>query len=84
MTTFTLTDLAHRSGEVAQAAHRGPVDITNRGKRAFVLVAADQYDALSRPKSDVRRAVHVDDLTAEEAEYYASALEAAAKALEND
>ena len=82
MKSFTLTDLAHRSGEVAQAAHRGPVDITNRGKRAFVLVAADQFDALSR--RGAWRAMHADDLTPDEADFYAGALEAAAAALEND
>lgn len=82
MKSFTLTDLAHRSGEVAQAAHRGPVDITNRGKRTFVLIAADQFDAIA--KAGARRAVHVDDLSAQEAANYMRGLEGAAEALDND
>ena len=81
MKTFSLTDLAHRSGEVAQAAHRAPVDITNRGKRTFVLIAADQFDALIS-KASARRAVHAGDLTAQEAEAYQQALEAAAGVLD--
>ena len=77
MKTFSLTDLAHRSGEVAQAAYRAPVDITNRGKRAFVLIASDQFDALA--KASGRRAVHASDLTGEEAADYIRGLEEAAK-----
>ncbi len=46
MTTFSLTDLGNRSGEVVEAAFRGPVEITSRGKRKFVLLTADDYDRL--------------------------------------
>ncbi len=81
MKTFTLTDLAHRSGEVAQAAHRGPVAITSRGKRTFVLIAADQFDAISG--SSGRRALHVDDLGEQEASEIMRGLREAAEALEN-
>jgi antitoxin Phd len=60
VTQFSLTDLSNRSGEVVEAALRGPVEITRRGKRKFVLLAADDYDRLVR-KADTRRAYHVDE-----------------------
>ncbi|MER8601152.1 type II toxin-antitoxin system prevent-host-death family antitoxin [Mesorhizobium sp. M0913] len=41
MTSFTLTDLGNKSGEVVEAAYRGPVEITKRGKRKFVLLTAE-------------------------------------------
>jgi len=43
---FTLTDLSNRSGEVVEAAFRGPVEITRRGKRKFVLLTIEDYDRL--------------------------------------
>jgi antitoxin Phd len=45
--SFTLTDLDNRSGEVVEAAFGGPVDITKRGKRKFVLLTAQQFDRLT-------------------------------------
>ena len=42
MANFSLTDLSNRSGEVVEAAFRGPVEITRRGKRKFVLLTAEQ------------------------------------------
>ena len=47
MASFTLTDLGNRSGEVVEAAFGGPVDITKRGKRKFVLLTAEQFDRLT-------------------------------------
>jgi prevent-host-death family protein len=43
---FSLTDLSNRSGEVVEAALRGPVEITRRGKRKFILLRAEDYDRL--------------------------------------
>jgi antitoxin Phd len=43
---FSLTDLSNRSGEVVEAAFRGPVEITRRGKRKFILLTAEDYDRL--------------------------------------
>lgn len=48
MRSFSLTDLSNKSGEVVEAAYTGPVDITRRGKRKFVLMTADQYDRLRK------------------------------------
>jgi len=46
MAPFSLTDLSNRSGEVVEAALRGPVEITRRGKRKFMLLTAEDYDRL--------------------------------------
>jgi antitoxin Phd len=47
MRKYTLTELGNKSGEIVEAAHKGPVDITSRGKRKFVLMTADLYDRLA-------------------------------------
>jgi len=60
---FSLTDLSNRSGEVVEAAFRGPVEITRRGKRKFVLLTAEDYDRLVRA-ADTRHAFHADDVAA--------------------
>jgi antitoxin Phd len=60
MAHFSLTDLSNRSGEVVEAAFRGPVDITKRGKRKFVLLTAEAFDRLVNA-ADTRRAFHADD-----------------------
>lgn len=54
MATFTLTDLGNKSGEVVEAAFRGPVDITSRGRRKFVLLTADDFDRLRDSGSAAR------------------------------
>lgn len=60
MAHFSLTDLSNRSGEVVDAALRGPVEITRRGKRKFMLLTAEDYDRLVSA-ADTRRAFHADD-----------------------
>lgn len=60
MADFSLTDLSNRSGEVVEAAFKGPVHITRRGKRKFVLLTAEDYDRLVGA-ADIRRAFHADD-----------------------
>jgi antitoxin Phd len=54
---FSLTDLSNRSGEVVEAALRGPVEITKRGKRKFKLLTAEDYDRLVSA-AEMRRAFH--------------------------
>jgi prevent-host-death family protein len=54
MAHFSLTDLSNRSGEVVEAAFRGPVEITRHGKRKFMLLTAEDYDRLVRA-ADKRR-----------------------------
>ena len=59
MAHFSLSDLSNRSGEVVEAAFRGPVEITRRGKRKFMLLTAEDYDRLVSA-ADTRRAFQAD------------------------
>jgi prevent-host-death family protein len=70
---FSLTDLSNRSGEVVEAAFRGPVEITRRGRRKFVLLTAEDYDRLVSA-ADTRRAFHADDAPEEVAAMMLAAL----------
>ena len=74
MPTFTLTELGNKSGEVVEAAFRGPVEITSRGRRKFVLLTADQFDRL-KDEAGTQRAYHVDDLTPAERDYFLGGLD---------
>jgi antitoxin Phd len=73
VTQFSLTDLSNRSGEVVEAAFRGPVEITSRGRRKFVLLTAEDYDRLVGA-ADTRRAFHADDAPEEVAAMMLAAL----------
>lgn len=73
MAHFSLTDLSNRSGEVVQAAFRGPVEITQRGKRKFMLLTVEDYDRLVSA-ADTRRAFHADDVPEEVAAMMLTAL----------
>jgi prevent-host-death family protein len=74
VTHFSLTDLSNRSGEVVEAAYRGPVEITRRGKRKFVLLTAEEYDRLVNA-ADTRRAFHADDASEDIVKMMLAALE---------
>jgi prevent-host-death family protein len=73
MKTFSLTELSNKSGEVVEAAFRGPVDITSRGKRKFVLMTADDFDRLR--ERDAQRAYRTDRLNGEERELFLAGLD---------
>ncbi|MER9465936.1 type II toxin-antitoxin system prevent-host-death family antitoxin [Mesorhizobium sp. M0482] len=75
--SFTLTDLGNKSGEVVEAAFRGPVDITKRGKRKFVLLTAEQFDRIT--SRSAQRAHRVEDLSAEERDRLLTGLDAVAR-----
>ncbi|PST18255.1 type II toxin-antitoxin system Phd/YefM family antitoxin [Rhizobium sp. JAB6] len=77
MASFSLTDLGNRSGEVVEAAFRGPVDITKRGKRKFVLLTAEQFDRLTA--STAQRAQRVEDLVGAERDEILAGLDAVAR-----
>lgn len=77
MASFTLTDLGNRSGEVVEAAFRGPVDITKRGKRKFVLLTAEQFDRLTG--GGTQRAHRAEDLTGPERDVILAGLDAVAQ-----
>jgi antitoxin Phd len=72
MPSYSLTQLGNKSGEITEAAFQGPVDITDRGKRKFVLLTAADYDRMRNALG--QRAVHVDDLSEDAARRYIEAL----------
>lgn len=83
MQKFTLTELGNKSGEIVEAAHKGPVDITSRGKRKFVLMTAELYDRLTG--SSTQKAYSVYTMSEEEREYFLEGLDAIAnEAVGND
>jgi prevent-host-death family protein len=61
MESFTVTKLNKTPSEVLDAAHRRPVELTERGKRKYVLMAADHYDKMVKT-ADPRRAYSIHDL----------------------
>jgi prevent-host-death family protein len=61
MESFTVTKLNKTPSQVLDAAHRRPVALTERGKRKYVLMAADHYDKLFKTP-DTRRAYSIRDL----------------------
>jgi antitoxin Phd len=74
MRKYTLTDLGNKSGEVVEAAYGGPVDITSRGKRKFVLMTADLYDRLAGQTTQTAHAI--DTMTEAEVDELLAGLDA--------
>ena len=46
MDSFPVTKLNRTAGEVLDAAVRGPVELTHRGRRKYVLMPVDQFDRM--------------------------------------
>jgi prevent-host-death family protein len=44
MTMTTISKFRRKLGAFQQHVHREPVEITRRGRRAFVLMSAEHYD----------------------------------------
>ena len=80
MVSYSLTDLGNKSGEVVEAAFRGPVSITKRGKRKFILMTADQYDRLLSVQK--QKAFRSDGLSPEERAFFLSGLEEVAEEMD--
>jgi antitoxin Phd len=80
MASYTLTELNNRSGEVVEAAHEGPVDITSRGKRKFVILTAAQFDRLSGKTT--QRAHKIADMRDDERQDFLAAMDAVAAELD--
>lgn len=74
MKQFSATELANHTGDVLAAAAQGPVSIARHGKARFVVLTAEQY-TLIQTRGDSRRAVHLSDLTDDEAERLTRALQ---------
>jgi antitoxin Phd len=59
MDSFTVTKLNKTPSEVLDAAYRRPVELTEHGRRKYVVMAADHYDRLVR--TDPRKAYYLPD-----------------------
>ena len=59
MDSYTVTKLNKTPSEVLDAAYRRPVQLTEHGRRKYVVMAADHYDRMVR--TDPRKAYHLPD-----------------------
>ena len=60
MTTFPSSDWTRKSGDIFEAARRGPVTITQRKRPAFVVMTVDEFERLK--VRDTRRHYTIDSL----------------------
>lgn len=74
---FTMSDLVHRTGTVADAADRQPVRITRHGRPRYVLVRAADFDRLNERARDPRRVVQTADTPDDLLEIFAEDMAAA-------
>ena len=56
MRRFTTADLNKQVGAITDAALREPVVITHHRRPRFVLMSVDEYERLTKPRSDDPRA----------------------------
>jgi prevent-host-death family protein len=78
MKSYPVTELARNSTEIRHDATRAPVTITERNKPRFVLMAIEDYEALTKRAEDPRRAFLLKDITAEDRALLERGLAAAA------
>jgi prevent-host-death family protein len=74
MQAFSLTKLNRTASEVLDAAHRGPIALTQRGKTKFVLMPADHYERMLRPNA--QRAIDLKTASAEDLKMIADVIDA--------
>lgn len=67
MRQFSATDLANKTGDVLALAAQQPVAIARHGKRRFVVLSTEEFEALRQGKDNCT-SHHVDDLTDAEAD----------------
>lgn len=51
MTIFSSTDWNRKSGDIFEAARRGPVTITQRNRPSFVVLSYDAFQALTNAET---------------------------------
>lgn len=71
---FTMSDLAHRTGTVADAADRRPVRITRHGRPRYVMLRSEDYDRLLARTRDPRRVIVTGETPDDIAEIFAEEL----------
>jgi antitoxin Phd len=74
MRHFSATELANKTGDVLAAAAQEPVHIKRHGKSRYVLLSVEQFERM-RARLDQRRAVHIDDMDADDARQFIASLE---------
>ena len=77
MDSFTVTKLNKMPSQVLDAAYRRPVELTEHGRRKYVVMAADHYDRMVR--IDPRKAYYLPDAPDEVRAEILVALDAEAK-----
>jgi len=80
MKQFSSTELANQTGDVLAAAAQQPVSIAKHGKARFVVLTTEQFEAMQQGL-DIRRSVHVSDLSDIDA---ASLIAALQSSIDND
>lgn len=76
MVTFPSTDWTRKSGDIFEAARRGPVTITQHKRPAFVVLAYDDYQRLIAPETRRHYAIeNVPDVVFEKAQAALGSLE---------
>jgi prevent-host-death family protein len=51
MKSFTFSDMNRQSGEILEAALKGPVKLTKRGKEKLVILPASQFKSMAARQS---------------------------------
>ena len=72
---FNLSELIRNTAAVKHEAARAPVAITERNTPRFVLMAIEDFEALTARAQDPRRAYKLRDMPAQDAELLLPALE---------
>jgi len=83
MREFSSTDLANRTGDVLTAAARDAVQIRRHGIPRFVVMSVERFEEMTE-RGRTRRAVHVSDMSDDEADVLLAALEAEALVQDGD
>lgn len=75
MREFSSTDLANRTGDVLAAAARDVVRIRRHGTPRFVVMSVERFEEMTE-RGQTQRAIHVSDMSDDEADALLAALEA--------
>ncbi len=57
MATFRQTDITRNSGDVFEAARRGPVTITHHKRPTFVIMSFERFEQISKADSRVHHRI---------------------------
>ena len=74
MRQFSSTDLANRTGDVLAAAARETVQIKRHGTPRFVVMSVERFEEMTA-RGPPQRAVHMGDMSDDEADALLAALE---------